>query len=133
VLGAVAVGAFGAAAPLDAQRPAGRTPARAAQSAAPTKGATVEGITEYTLANGLKVLLVPDPSVTTVTVNLTIFAGSKHEGIGETGMAHLLEHMLFKGSKGHPNIPQELNDRGARWNGTTWYDRTNYFETVKAT
>ncbi len=109
--------------------------AQAARGAAPraVKGPTVEGITEYRLPNGLKVLLVPDVSKPTVTVNLTILAGSKHEGFGETGMAHLLEHMVFKGSPRHPNIPKELNDRGAGWNGTTWYDRTNYYETVKAT
>ena len=105
------------------------------QTAAPKaiKGATVEGITEYALPNGMKVLLVPDPSRPTVTVNLTILSGSKHEGLGETGMAHLIEHMFFKGSPRHPNVPKELNDHGAGWNGTTWYDRTNYFETVKAT
>src|SRR4051794_12579924 len=61
------------------------------------KVTTVEGITEYRLKNGLQVLLIPDDSQPKVTVNLTIFVGSRHEGYGETGMAHLLEHMLFKG------------------------------------
>ncbi|MCS7168563.1 MAG: pitrilysin family protein [Gemmatales bacterium] len=92
----------------------------------------VEGITEYQLHNGLKVLLFPDPSRPTVTVNLTVFVGSRHEGYGETGMAHLLEHMLFKGTPTHPNIPKALADRGARFNGTTWVDRTNYWETLPA-
>ncbi len=99
----------------------------------PVKGVTVEGITEYTLANGLKVLLFPDQTQQTVTVNITYMVGSRHEGYGETGMAHLLEHMVFKGSPKHPDIPKELSDHGARPNGTTWLDRTNYFETFNAT
>ena len=98
-----------------------------------TKGASVEGITEYQLKNGLKVLLFPDPSKPTITVNITYMVGSRHEGYGETGMAHLLEHLVFKGTPRHPNIPQELTEHGARPNGTTWYDRTNYFETFNAT
>lgn len=98
-----------------------------------TKGASVEGITEYNLKNGLKVLLFPDPSKPTITVNITYLVGSRHEGLGETGMAHLLEHMVFKGSTKHTNIPQELTSHGARPNGTTWLDRTNYFETFAAT
>ena len=98
-----------------------------------TRGASVEGITEYTLANGLRVLLFPDQSKPTVTVNITYLVGSRHEGYGETGMAHLLEHLVFKGTPNHPNIPQELTEHGAFPNGTTWYDRTNYFETMPAT
>jgi zinc protease len=98
-----------------------------------TKGASVEGITEYQLKNGLKVLLFPDASKPTITVNITYMVGSRHEGYGETGMAHLLEHLVFKGTPKHPNIPQELTEHGARPNGTTWYDRTNYFETFNAT
>ena len=93
---------------------------------------SVEGISEYRLDNGLKVLLFPDMSKQTITVNITYLVGSRHENYGETGMAHLLEHMLFKGSPGHPNIPAELTAHGARPNGTTWYDRTNYFETFAA-
>lgn len=93
---------------------------------------SVEGIAEYQLANGLRVLLFPDPSKPTVTVNITYKVGSRHEGYGETGMAHLLEHLVFKGTPRHPNIPQELTERGARANGTTWFDRTNYYETVFA-
>ncbi len=98
-----------------------------------TKGASVEGITEYQLKNGLTVLMYPDVSKATVTVNITYLVGSRHEGLGEAGMAHLLEHMVFKGSTGHTNIPQELTAHGARPNGTTWLDRTNYFETFAAT
>src|SRR5687768_6595191 len=101
--------------------------------APPVKTASVEGITEYRLQNGLKVLLFPDPSKQTITVNITYMVGSKHENYGETGMAHLLEHLVFKGTPKHPNIPQELTAHGARPNGTTWVDRTNYFETFNAT
>lgn len=94
---------------------------------------SVEGITEYRLENGVQVLLFPDPSKEVVTVNMTVFVGSRHEGYGEAGMAHLLEHMLFKGTAAHPEIPKALKDRGARMNGTTWVDRTNYYETLPAT
>ncbi|MAT54618.1 MAG: pseudouridine synthase [Saprospirales bacterium] len=98
------------------------------------KVTSVEGITEYKLtSNGLRILLFPDQSKPTITVNITYLVGSRHEGYGETGMAHLLEHMVFKGTPNHPNIPQELTEHGARPNGTTWYDRTNYFETFNAT
>ncbi len=100
---------------------------------APEKVTSVEGITEYRLANGLRVLLFPDPSKQTITVNITYLVGSKHENYGETGMAHLLEHLVFKGSPKHENIPQELTSHGASPNGTTWVDRTNYFETFNAT
>jgi zinc protease len=100
---------------------------------APVAGPSVEGITEYHLANGLKVLLFPDPSKANVTVNITYLVGSRNESYGETGMAHLLEHMIFKGTAKHPDIPAELTAHGARPNGTTSYDRTNYFETMKAT
>jgi zinc protease len=99
----------------------------------PEKITSVEGITEYHLANGLRVLLFPDPSKQTITVNITYMVGSKHENYGETGMAHLLEHLVFKGTPNHPNIPQELTSHGASPNGTTWVDRTNYFETFNAT
>ena len=91
--------------------------------------ARLAGITEYQLDNGLRVLLFPDPSSAKTTVNVTYLVGSRHEGYGETGMAHLLEHLLFKGSKAHPNITQELSEHGAQANGTTWFDRTNYYET----
>lgn len=92
----------------------------------------VEGIAELKLANGMQVLLFPDVSKPTVTVNVTFFVGSRHEGYGEAGMAHLLEHMLFKGTAARPAIPAELTKRGAQFNGTTWLDRTNYYETLSA-
>lgn len=95
-------------------------------------GPAVEGVSEYRLANGLRVLLIPDPSVDTITTNMTYLVGSRHEGYGEAGMAHLLEHMLFKSTPSHPNIKSALTARGARYNGTTSYDRTNYFQTFPA-
>ena len=67
-----------------------------------TQVTSVEGITEYRLANGLKVLLFPDPSKQTITVNITYLVGSRHEDYGETGMAHLLEHCC---SRARPDIP----------------------------
>ena len=93
---------------------------------------SVEGITEYRLENGLRLLLFPDASRPTVTVAMTVFVGSRHEGYGETGMAHLLEHMLFKGTPTHHDIPKALKERGAQFNGSTSSDRTNYFETLPA-
>jgi zinc protease len=90
----------------------------------------VEGIAEFQLENGLQVLLFPDVSRPTVTVNLTVFVGSRHEGYGEAGMAHLLEHMVFKGTPTHTDIPAMLKQRGAQFNGTTSLDRTNYYETM---
>lgn len=93
---------------------------------------SIEGITEFRLANGAQVLLFPDPSKSMVTVNMTVFVGSRHEGYGEAGIAHLLEHMLFEGTPSHPKPPEELKNRGADFNGTTWLDRTNYYETLPA-
>ncbi|HEX5062170.1 MAG TPA: pitrilysin family protein [Kofleriaceae bacterium] len=102
------------------------------KSAPARKIRTVEGITEYQLANGLQVLLFPDATQSTVTVNVTYLVGSRHEGYGETGMAHLLEHMMFKGTPTHRNVLKLLGEKGASANGTTWLDRTNYFETLPA-
>ncbi|MGB0761013.1 MAG: M16 family metallopeptidase, partial [Rubripirellula sp.] len=112
-------------------------PAAAAQPSdgTPMKVTEVEGISEYKLENGVRILLFPDASKEVVTVNMTVFVGSRHEGYGEAGMAHLLEHMLFKGTPTNPDIPKALKDRGAgrSMNGTTWMDRTNYYETLPAT
>ena len=83
--------------------------------------------------NGLRVLLLPDQTKPVATVNITYLVGSRHENYGETGMAHLLEHLLFKGSTAHPKIGEEMTSHGADFNGTTWYDRTNYFESFPAT
>ena len=96
------------------------------------KVASVEGLTEYAYPNGLRVVLFPDPSNPKVTVNMTYLVGSRHEGYGETGMAHLLEHLLFMQTTSGRDIKKELTGHGAQWNGSTWYDRTNYYETVTA-
>ena len=97
-----------------------------------TLGPSVEGITEYRLANGLKVLLFPDASRPTVTVNVTYLVGSRHENYGETGMAHLLEHLMFKGARKNRDITRQFADRGMDFNGTTSLDRTNYYEVFQA-
>lgn len=121
--------AFAAAIPaMAADAPA----ASATAAAKATKLSTVEGITEYSLPNGMRVLLAPDMSKPTTTVNVTYLVGSRHENYGETGMAHLLEHMTFKGTATQGNIMEELGRRGMRFNGTTFMDRTNYFETFTA-
>ena len=100
--------------------------------AALTQVGSVEGITEYRLGNGLQVLLIPDDSKPTTTVNLTYRVGSRHENYGETGMAHLLEHMLFKGSPKHAKVWAEFEKRGLAANGSTWFDRTNYTASFSA-
>lgn len=100
------------------------------KSAPPAKVAEVEGISEYTLDNGMRILLFPDDSSEKLTVNITYFVGSRHEGAGEGGMAHLLEHMVFKGTPDRPDIWNLLKNHGAQFNGTTWLDRTNYYETL---
>jgi zinc protease len=96
------------------------------------KVATVEGITEYRLPNGLRVVMFPDPSKATMTVNMTYLVGSRHENYGETGMAHMIEHLMSFGSPRHPDAKKEQNDRGARRNASTSDDRTNYFEIFPA-
>jgi zinc protease len=100
----------------------------------PEKVVSIEGITEYRYKNGLRFLSYPDPSSPTVTVNMTVLVGSRHEGYGETGMAHLLEHMLFKGQKLYPtskDLDAAIQAHGAvDYNATTWTDRTNYYETL---
>jgi len=97
------------------------------------KMASVGGITEYDYPNGLRVLLYPDPANPKVTINVTYLVGSRHEGYGETGMAHLLEHLDFIETTNGRQIKNEIVSKGANWNGTTSYDRTNYYETVPAT
>ncbi len=106
--------------------------AHAAVPAGVKEVATVEGISEYRLDNGLRVVLFPDAGSPSTSVNVTYLVGSRHEKYGETGMAHLLEHMLFKGTEKGGNIWAEMTKRGMRNNGSTWYDRTNYYETFNA-
>lgn len=108
------------------------TPAYAAPPAGMQIVTSIEGVTEYRLANGLRVLLMPDTSKPQVTANLVYLVGSKHEGPGESGMAHLLEHLLFKGTPTTADPKAEFVKRGMRWNGTTYLDRTNYFATFNA-
>ena len=103
-----------------------------AEPATAAQVASVEGITEYRLDNGLRFLLFPDQSNQQITVNIIYDVGSRHEGYGETGMAHLLEHLLFKGSTNHPDIPAEMAGHGTSAGATTSFDRTRYYETFLA-
>jgi len=95
-------------------------------------GPCVEGVCEYRLGNGLRVLLFPDATQPTVTANLIYRVGSLQENYGETGMAHLLEHLLFKGTPTHRDIPGEMKRRGIGFNATTSLDHTNYFASFPA-
>src|SRR5918993_3244615 len=93
------------------------------------------GVREYRLANGLKVLLVENRVAPVATVCVLYRVGSRNEAVGHTGATHLLEHMMFKGTpefnkERNTQIAATLQKIGADFNATTWYDRTNYFETV---
>ena len=90
------------------------------------------GITEYDFPNGLKVLLYPDAAEPKITVNVTYLVGSRFEGYGETGMAHLLEHLDFIETTNGRHIKDEITAHTSSWNGTTSEDRTNYYETFTA-
>lgn len=115
-------------------------PAVVAKAVAPAPVVVVEptfvrelgGIEEYRLPNGLQILLFPDEAQSTTTVNITYRVGSRHESQGEYGMAHLLEHLVFKGTPTHRDIADAFAKRGMRWNGTTSVDRTNYFASFNA-
>ncbi|MGH9407914.1 MAG: insulinase family protein, partial [Vicinamibacterales bacterium] len=98
-----------------------------------TTGPSMGGITQYDYPNGLKVLLYPDASEPKITVNVTYLVGSRNEGYGETGMAHLLEHMDFIETTTGRKIKPEITAHAANWNGTTSDDRTNYYETIPST
>lgn len=116
-----------------AGKPAPKVAVAAAPAAvAPTPVRELGGIEEYRLPNGLQVLLLPDATQTTTTVNITYRVGSRHEAPGEYGMAHLLEHMLFKGTERQRDIPGAMAQRAVRFNGTTTVDRTNYFASFNA-
>src|SRR5882672_1352259 len=112
--------------------PALAQPAGAGLPAGVARVTSVEGVTEYRLANGLKILLIPDRSIDTITVNVTYLVGSRNEGYGESGMAHLLEHLMFRGTKRFPGIKADYQQRGVRYNGSTSFDRTNYYGTFPA-
>src|SRR5882762_9035405 len=105
----------------------------AAAAEAPRKVVSLEGVTEYQLANGMRLLTLPDPGIDTATVHIVYLVGSRHEGYGEKGMAHLLEHLLFKGSGRHPNVKEEYPRRGHSWNGPTSNARTTYIENYPPT
>ncbi|HEV3411480.1 MAG TPA: pitrilysin family protein [Puia sp.] len=107
-------------------------PKAPASPAMPEFVTSVEGVKEYRLSNGLQILLVPDPAQTNVVVNVVYHVGSRQEGYGETGMAHLLEHMMFRPSKKFTSIKQTIGNKGAFANGQTSYDRTDYFEVLPA-
>jgi len=97
------------------------------------KVTSIEGVTEYAFPNGLHVLLFPDNSKPKITVNVVYLVGSRNEAYGETGMAHLLEHMTFKSAKSGRELFKDLTDRAAgNFNGQTSYDQTMYFETFNA-
>ncbi|MFD2940145.1 M16 family metallopeptidase [Flavobacterium notoginsengisoli] len=94
------------------------------------------GIEEYLYQpNGMSVLLLQDNASPVATVQIVYRVGSKHEVLGNTGSTHLLEHLMFKGTptfnkKNGTTITDVLQNTGAQLNATTWYDRTNYFETL---
>ncbi|RXM48403.1 pitrilysin family protein [Flavobacterium sp. YO12] len=94
------------------------------------------GIEEYLYQpNGMNVLLLQDNASPVATVQIVYRVGSKHEVLGNTGSTHLLEHLMFKGTpsfnmKNGNTITDVLQNTGAQLNATTWYDRTNYFETL---
>lgn len=113
----------------------GSAAAQSRPAATPTRSTfvtTVEGVSEYRLSNGLRVVLVPDSSRPAVTVNAVYLVGSRNEGYGESGMAHILEHLLLLGSSRHPNMKTEATRFGARGNAGTTVDHTYYFSTVPA-
>lgn len=87
---------------------------------------------EYRLPNGLRVVLNEDHSAPLVAINLWYHVGSKNERVGRTGFAHLFEHMLFSGSQhvGNNEHFRYVQSVGGVLNGTTFFDRTNYFETL---
>src|SRR5438045_7192355 len=97
--------------------------------------AEADGIREYKLENGMKVLLVENRVAPVATLMVLYRVGSRNEAVGYTGSTHLLEHMLFKGTptfnkERRTQVAATLQKVGADFNATTWYDRTNYFETV---
>lgn len=86
----------------------------------------------FTLPNGLRVIVHTDRKAPVVAVSIWYDVGSKHEPAGKTGFAHLFEHLMFNGSENAPgDYFEPLQQVGATdFNGTTWFDRTNYFQTV---
>jgi predicted Zn-dependent peptidase len=130
--------AIGAAAPVMAQQaPATATAAAPATQAKPVPVAELVKRVDipyeaFTLKNGLRVLVHTDRKAPIVAVSTWYDVGSKHEPAGKTGFAHLFEHLMFNGSENAPgDFFEPLKQVGATdFNGTTSFDRTNYFETV---
>ena len=114
--------------------PAGAAPAKpgATKANLARLDAQAAGFSSYVLPNGFRIILAAFPSAANARIELVVKTGSKLEGYGETGMAHLLEHMLFKSAGKRVDLKSDLTALGATWNGTTDTDRTNYFETVAA-
>ena len=114
----------------------GTAGAKSEKAAAKTSHARLDaqaaGFSSYVLPNGFKIILVAFPAAANARIELLVKTGSKLEGYGETGMAHLLEHMLFKSAGNRIDIKSDLTNIGATWNGTTNADSTNFFETVSA-
>ena len=92
------------------------------------KVTSIEGVTEYSFPNGLHALLFPDNSKPKITVNVVYRVGSRNEGYGETGMAHLLEHMTFKSTTSGRVLFSDLSEHsgGGNFNGQTSYDPVSY-------
>ena len=88
----------------------------------------------YALDNGLRVVLSQEPRAPVVAVNLWYNVGSRNERPGRTGFAHLFEHMMFQGSRNVPDTAHFafIEKAGGSLNGSTWLDRTNYYETLPA-
>jgi len=98
-----------------------------------TPGRSINNMYEYTLDNGLRLLLIPRPGLDVVTANVTYHVGSRNEGLGVSGATHFLEHLQFKGSKkfhGKDGM-WKLEEEGALMNATTYTDRTNFFEVIE--
>jgi zinc protease len=113
--------------PLAAAPALAAAPSTLALPSGVSAGPSMEGISEYRLSNGLRVLLFPDEATATTLVNITYSVGAAQESYGESGMAHLLEHLLFKGTPTVKDIAAEFKKRGIHYNGTTAQDRTNYY------
>lgn len=101
-------------------------------SAAIEKVASVEGITEYRLPNGMRVLLSPNASKASVSIEMTYLAGPRHEKFAEVGTARLLQRLFFKGTAKNAAIDKTLGNRGVRFGGTVKQNHTHYFATFQA-
>ena len=101
-------------------------------AALPALGGDVWDVQRHRLPNGLEVFVKERRETQAVEVRVVVKVGHRYEKPLDSGLSHLLEHMLFKGTPNHPGIFQLLSSRGAQFNGSTWLDRTNYFETLPA-